>query len=231
MSTELALFDFNGHQVRVFPTEDGQSFYAVAKDATDILGYAEAKDGLRRVPAAHKGRRLVPTPGGLQEMLCVTEPGLYRLILRSDKPEAEPFMEWVTSRVLPSIRKTGGYLALPQGPLTLAEFREWEARLEATRAALLDLPVVVSAREALGLIGRGHSGAEPLPGHHSRRVTESRRFTPEDDRQLLELRREGYGMVQISKTMDRARSSVENRLRRLQAKAEDKAKPAEGDEA
>jgi len=62
-------------------------------------------------------------------------------------------------------------------------------------------------------------------------VTESRRFTPEDDRQLLELRREGYGMVQISKTMDRARSSVENRLRRLQAKAEDKAKPAEGDEA
>ncbi|MDD5276764.1 MAG: BRO family protein [Methylovulum sp.] len=111
MNTELQTFDFNGHVLRIFPTDDGQSFYAVAKDATDILGYQSAKDGLRRIPDKHKGRRLVPTPGGSQEMLCVAEPGLYRLILRSDKPEAEPLMELVTSSILPSIRKTGGYIA------------------------------------------------------------------------------------------------------------------------
>jgi prophage antirepressor-like protein len=109
MNTELQTFAFHGHALRIFPTDDGQSFYAVAKDATDILDYQTAKDGLRSVPDKHKGRRSVPTHGGLQEMLCVDEPGLYRLILRSDKPEAEPLMEYVTSEVLPSIRKTGGY--------------------------------------------------------------------------------------------------------------------------
>jgi prophage antirepressor-like protein len=109
MSTQLTPFEFQGHEVRILPHEDGVSFWAVAKDVTDILGYAEAKDGLRRVPEKHKGRRSVPTPGGNQEMLCVDEAGLYRLILRSDKPEAEPFMEWVTSEVLPAIRLTGRY--------------------------------------------------------------------------------------------------------------------------
>lgn len=109
MNTELQTFDFNGHALRIFPTDDGQSFYAVAKDATDILGYRTANDGLRSVPDKHKGTRSVRTPGGNQEMLCVDESGLYRLILRSDKPEAEPFMEWVTAEVLPSIRKTGSY--------------------------------------------------------------------------------------------------------------------------
>lgn len=108
---DLKTFDFNGHALRVFPTDDGQSFIVIAKDATDILGYPTAKDPLRRIPENHKGARSVRTLGGMQNMLCVDEPGLYRLILRSDKPEAEPFMEWVTSEVLPSIRKTGGYQA------------------------------------------------------------------------------------------------------------------------
>jgi prophage antirepressor-like protein len=74
---DLKTFDFNGHALRVFPTEDGQSFYAVAKDATDILGYPTAKDPLRRIPDNHKGARSVRTLGGIQKMLCVDEPGLY----------------------------------------------------------------------------------------------------------------------------------------------------------
>lgn len=51
------------------------------------------------------------TPGGEQEMTVVNESGLYNVILRSDKPEAKPFRKWVTSEVLPSIRKNGGYIA------------------------------------------------------------------------------------------------------------------------
>lgn len=62
MNTALQTFNFNGHAVRIFPTDDGQSFYAVAKDATDILGYRSANDGLRSVPDKHKGTQSVRTP-------------------------------------------------------------------------------------------------------------------------------------------------------------------------
>lgn len=111
---QLIPFQFHTHTVRVIPHENGYSFWVVGKDVADALNYATAKDALRQVPEKHKGRQKVPTVGrGVQEMLCVDEAGLYRLVLRSNKPEAEPFMEWVTADVLPSIRKTGGYTAPP----------------------------------------------------------------------------------------------------------------------
>lgn len=104
------VFQFHTHSVRIFPTADGLSFVAVANDVARVLGYLEAKDFLRQVPEHHKGRQKVPTLQGDQEMLVVAEAGLYRGVLRSNKPEAEPFMEWVTAEVLPSIRRTGGYV-------------------------------------------------------------------------------------------------------------------------
>lgn len=111
MATQvLSVFQFHTHPLRVFQTDDGTSFVAVAKDVADVLGYATAKDAVRHVPDSHRGRRKVPTPSGEQEMLVVDEAGLYRLVLRSNKPEAEPFMEWVTAEVLPSIRRSGGYV-------------------------------------------------------------------------------------------------------------------------
>jgi prophage antirepressor-like protein len=60
-----------------------------------------------------KGTAIVSTPGGEQEMLTVTEPGLYRLLSKSRKPIAKRFQRWVFHQVLPSIRKTGSY-SLPQ---------------------------------------------------------------------------------------------------------------------
>ena len=47
----------------------------------------------------------------MQEMVYVNEQNLYKVIMRSDKPQAEPFQDWVCGEVLPSIRKTGGYIA------------------------------------------------------------------------------------------------------------------------
>lgn len=105
----MTAFQFHNTSVRVFPTEDGQSFWVVAKDVADVLGYLEAKDLARQVPDKFRGRQMVPTPGGEQEMLVIYEPGLYRAVLRSNKPEAEPFMDWLTEDVLPAIRKTGSY--------------------------------------------------------------------------------------------------------------------------
>lgn len=66
-----------------------------------------------RDPTKHKGVILADTPSGAQHLSTVSEPGLYRLIARSEKPQAEVFMDWVFDEVLPTIRKTGGY-TIPQ---------------------------------------------------------------------------------------------------------------------
>lgn len=137
-----AVFQFHTHAVRIFPSADGLSFVVVAKDVADILGYETAKDFLRQVPDTHKGRQKVPTPSGEQEMLVVDEPGLYRGILRSNRREAEPLMEWVTGDVLPSIRRTGGYgqPAMPATHLDLArEIGALRDELRAQNGLIFDL--------------------------------------------------------------------------------------------
>jgi len=63
MNAQITPFQFHTHPVRILPHEDGISFWVVAKDVTDILGYRMASDGLRRVPGKHKGTRSVRTPG------------------------------------------------------------------------------------------------------------------------------------------------------------------------
>jgi prophage antirepressor-like protein len=108
-------FKFHTTAVRVFPTEDGQSFWVVAKDVAEVLGYRDAANLTRQVPDHQKGTRLVSTPGGDQSVLVISEGGLYWAALRSEKPEAEPFMDWVTDDVLPSIRKTGAYAYIKPG--------------------------------------------------------------------------------------------------------------------
>lgn len=81
----------------------------VAKDISDILGFRDANGMTRMLDADEKGTQKVSTPGGPQHMLVVNESGLYSCILRSNKPTAKKFRKWVTSEVLPSIRKSGGY--------------------------------------------------------------------------------------------------------------------------
>ena len=63
----------------------------------------------RRLDEDEKGVVIVDTPGGKQEMACINESGLYSLILTSRKPQAREFKKWITSVVLPAIRKTGSY--------------------------------------------------------------------------------------------------------------------------
>lgn len=147
----LSVFQFHTHQVRVFPTDDGLSFVAVAKDVADILGYREAKDFLRQVPESHKGRQKVPTLNGTQDMLVVDEAGLYRGVLRCNKPEAEPFMEWVTAEVLPSIRRTGGYVRDSAAQLAMA--RELGALRDELRA---QNGMILSLYDKLDGARRGH---------------------------------------------------------------------------
>ncbi|HRQ57640.1 MAG TPA: BRO family protein [Azoarcus taiwanensis] len=133
-----SVFQFHTQAVRIFPTDDGLSFVVVAKDVANILGYRDAEKFLRLVPAERRGTRLVGTSSGDQMMSVVDEPGLYRGILRSDRREAEPLMEWVTAEVLPSIRRTGAYARPAQ--LDLAhEIGALRDELRAQGALVLEL--------------------------------------------------------------------------------------------
>jgi anti-repressor protein len=106
---DLQIFKYNGKEVRTIQ-KDGEPWW-VLKDVCGILGISKYRDTASRLDEDERGSVRVDTPGGEQEMTVVNESGLYNVILRSDKPEAKPFRKWVTSEVLPSIRKNGGYIA------------------------------------------------------------------------------------------------------------------------
>lgn len=86
----------------------------VAQDVCTILDIRNVSDALRRLREQEKGIASIYTLGGQQNLLTVNEPGLYRLIFRSDKPQATAFQDWVFADVLPTLRRTGTY-TLPQG--------------------------------------------------------------------------------------------------------------------
>jgi len=104
----LQIFTCNGNEVRTVQ-KDGEPWW-VLKDVCEILGLGSPHKVFERLDEDEKGRNLIPTLGGEQEMTVINESGLYNVILRSDKPEAKPFRKWITSEVLPSIRRHGAYM-------------------------------------------------------------------------------------------------------------------------
>ena len=85
--------------------------YFVGKDVAEILGYSNPRDALsKRVDNEDKGVAKCDPLGGAQDLTVINESGLYSLILSSKLPKAKEFKRWVTSEVLPAIRKTGGYV-------------------------------------------------------------------------------------------------------------------------
>lgn len=134
---DLVPFAFSGQQVRVVLGEDGSPWF-VAADVCGVLGYQHTGSALRSLREGQKGVRRMHTPGGAQDVTVLSESGLYRLTMRSDRPEADAFQDWVTDDVLPAIRKTGSYaapavpdLSTPAGVLAMAE------QLTATARALV----------------------------------------------------------------------------------------------
>lgn len=117
VASNVIPFDFDKRPVRAILIDDQPWF--VASDVALALQYSEAKDMTRNLDDDEKGRQIVPTLGGDQEMLVINESGLYSAILRSRKPEARRFKKWVTAEVLPSIRKHGRYADGARGLDTL----------------------------------------------------------------------------------------------------------------
>ena len=95
-------------EVRVVGTSE-EPLFCLA----DICRILDLQVGATKNRLNEKGVSLINTPtnGGNQQLVYISEQNLYKVIMRSDKPQAEPFQDWVCGEVLPSIRKSGGYLA------------------------------------------------------------------------------------------------------------------------
>lgn len=114
MSNEIQRFDFKGAALRALTDENGEPWF-IAKDVCDILGMTNPsmtvaaldEDEVSRIdPKDYLGSENRSN----QAVNIVSEPGLYKLVMRSRKPEAKEFQRWVTHEVLPSIRKHGAYM-------------------------------------------------------------------------------------------------------------------------
>lgn len=105
---EVQLFNFENHEVRSLLINSEPWF--VGKDVAKILGYKDTSDALKKhVDGEDKLTRRFADSGQSREMYIINESGLYSLVLSSKLPSAKKFKRWVTSEVLPALRKTGQY--------------------------------------------------------------------------------------------------------------------------
>ena len=167
MNNEIRKFDFRGAALRTLTDEAGEPWF-VAKDVCDILGMSNPsmavtaldKDEVAQIdPKDYLGSENRSN----QAVNIVSEPGLYKLIMRSRKPEAKEFQRWVTHEVLPSIRKHGGYMAgqerMTPEQMALASMRwlqskvdEQAKQLKAQEGKVLFANAVETARTSI-LVG------------------------------------------------------------------------------
>lgn len=111
MNNQVQLFNFKGQQVRTVTINEEP--YFVGKDVTDILGYANTRDALHKHVDGEDKNTVAIRDGikrGNPNQTVINESGLYSLILSSKLPQAKEFKRWVTSEVLPTIRKHGAYM-------------------------------------------------------------------------------------------------------------------------
>lgn len=105
---DIQIFNYNSNGVRTVQ-RDGEPWF-VLKDVCGVLGLTDTSKTAERLDPDELTRIKFVSGGQEREMYIVNESGLYNVILRSDKPEAKPFRKWVTTEVLPAIRKHGAYM-------------------------------------------------------------------------------------------------------------------------
>ena len=142
----LDIFTYQDRQIRTVAI-DGEPWFVLA-DVCRVIDVDHIATVRKRLPdGVVSNHPISDSLGRTQQATIVNEAGLYRVVLRSDKPEAEPFIEWVTSDVLPTIRKTGQYgsgvdmlAALPSSQLLLMASEAAKKAEEATAALAIAAP-------------------------------------------------------------------------------------------
>lgn len=194
-----SVFSFTTGAVRVVLRDDAPWF--VAADVCAALSIENNRDAMSRLDDDEKGVGSIDTPGGSQVMTIVSESGLYSLVLGSRKPEAKPFKKWVTSEVLPAIRKSGRYEVGDQLPAVVRS-----PRLEASMARMADSVATLAAgmqtmstqlnvtSKYIGLLDLNQAG--------------TRKVTAEVVREAKALHAEGMSMADIARILRVSRTSV-----------------------
>ena len=113
MNNSVLSFNFNQNQIQVI-NKDGEAWF-IASEIAAMFGYRDAANLTRILDDDEKGTHNVSTLGGKQDVSVINESGFYHAAFKSRKAEVKPFRKWVTSEVLPAIRKTGGY-QISDGP-------------------------------------------------------------------------------------------------------------------
>lgn len=135
---ELMIFE-NPTFGRVRTVEINNEPWFVGKDVAEALGYRDTSDALKKhVDADDKLTRRFADSGQAREMYIINESGLYSLILSSKLPGAKEFKRWVTSEVIPSIRKTGGYTLKPMTDYQKEQTRLKEENAHIRKAQILE---------------------------------------------------------------------------------------------
>lgn len=110
MNNEIRKFDFRGASLRTLTDGAGKPWF-VLKDCMSILDLGNPTETVKMFDKDEfSTTEVIDSIGRRQQTYIISEPGLYRLVMRSRKPEAKEFQRWVTHEVLPQIRKTGGYI-------------------------------------------------------------------------------------------------------------------------
>ncbi|SKE69033.1 gp54 protein [Mycobacteroides abscessus subsp. abscessus] len=120
----VELFTYaNAHRVRVVRDPEGDPWFVLA-DLCRVLAIVAPARLAARLDEGVRQTHTLQTAGGPQQMTIVSEPGMYEVVIRSDKPEAAKFRRWITTEVLPAIRKTGTYSRYPAQPTELPSKRQ-----------------------------------------------------------------------------------------------------------
>lgn len=206
--SNLISFSFDQSPVRVIHQEDGP-WFALA-DVCAVLDISNVGNASARLDDDEKGIHSMDTLGGMQALTIINESGLYSLILTSRKENAKRFRKWVTSEVLPSIRKTGQYsvqLEKPKDVAALADFGRYI--MEYAERSLPNLGEksrqVLAARVANSVFGEG---TLPLPlidekFYTTTEIAKAAGVTPQKAGKVANsrgLKVPGHGEVRLSKS-------------------------------
>lgn len=163
MNNEIQKFDFKGAALRTLTDEAGEPWF-VLKDCMSILDLGNPTETVKMFDKDEfSTTEVIDSIGRRQQTYIISEPGLYRLVMKSRKPEAKEFQRWVTHEVLPSIRKHGGYMAgqerMTPEQMALASMRwlqskvdEQAKQLKAQEGKVLFTNAVETARTSI-LVG------------------------------------------------------------------------------
>jgi prophage antirepressor-like protein len=185
MKNELIPFEFENQAVRMTMI-DGQAWW-IGKDVCDALELANSRDAISRLDGYEKLMSEIPTSGQIRHMWLVNESGVYSLAFTSNKSKAKEFKKWVTTIVLPEIRKTGGFVS-EQTRLDIKDLQARVLELELNRS--LTEKMLIRAERTV------------------RRYEEQRLMTYADKKEVLNLLLNDYRISDIQRITKKGRTAI-----------------------